>query len=155
MQYPPHCSAFHSASVGRFLHPAAPLVRSKGKARGSTAGDRTSFDFTLLFCLSPHTLLGKYTANMTAAESNQLPVAAHGSLERRSVASTSSIAASSGSANKDHGDVLAAAHLDTKLPSELVYSLVLNWRGSKQQVTVVESDTVSLFSRWGRCSLER
>ena len=85
---------------------------------------------------------------MTATESNQLPVAAHGSLERKPVASTSSIAASSGS-NADHGDVLAAAHLDTSLPSELVYSLVLNWRGSKQQVTVVESDTVSSSTRSG------
>ena len=117
--------------------------------------DRTlAVHFTLLFCLGPHTLLGRYARDMTAAESNQLPVAAHGSLERRPVASTSSTAASSGSANEGNGDALAAAHLDTSLPSELVYSLVLNWRGSKQQVAVVESDTVSSFlnSRWGRRS---
>lgn len=73
---------------------------------------------------------------------SQLPVAAHGSLERRPFASTSSSAPSTGDDN-DTTEPLQAAHLDASLPTELVYSLVLNWRGSKQQVTVVESDTVS------------
>ncbi|POY71456.1 hypothetical protein BMF94_5769 [Rhodotorula taiwanensis] len=72
---------------------------------------------------------------------SQLPVAAHGSLERRPFASTSSSAPSTGDDN-DTTEPLKAAHLDASLPTELVYSLVLNWRGSKQQVTVVESDTI-------------
>lgn len=93
---------------------------------------------------------------MADESSSKLPVAAHGSLERRPVASTSSSTPAESSANNDddqeHGaGALAAAHLDAALPSELVYSLVLNWRGSKQQVSVVESDTVGLASasRWG------
>lgn len=87
---------------------------------------------------------------MTAAETRELPVAAHGSLDANPVASTSKTTPSAESG----GNALAAAHLDASLPSELVYSLVLNWRGSKQQVTVVESDTVSRSTpsttRWGR-----
>ncbi|GAA5864530.1 hypothetical protein JCM3774_005156 [Rhodotorula dairenensis] len=78
---------------------------------------------------------------MTTAESSELPAAAHGSLGASPVASTSETSSSANS-NEHGGDALAAAHLDASLPSELVYSLVLNWRGSKQQVSVVESDTV-------------
>ncbi|GAA5980083.1 hypothetical protein JCM10908_001528 [Rhodotorula pacifica] len=79
---------------------------------------------------------------MTAAESIELPVAASGSLKPTPVASTSTASSPSANSTDSNNDALKAAHLDASLPSELIYSLVLNWRGNKQQVSVVESDTI-------------
>lgn len=74
---------------------------------------------------------------MAERKHTPLPEAVHGALTPQPVGSTST------AVDESKGDAaLEAAHLDAELPDELVYKLVLNFRGSKQEVKVVESDTV-------------
>ncbi|BGP21677.1 hypothetical protein JCM10295v2_000552 [Rhodotorula toruloides] len=76
---------------------------------------------------------------MADRDQTPLPEALYGALTQQPVASTSTVVHDSDS----KGDAaLEASHLDAELPDELVYKLVLNFRGNKQEVKVVESDTV-------------
>ncbi|GAA5994881.1 uncharacterized protein JCM10292_004410 [Rhodotorula paludigena] len=73
-----------------------------------------------------------------ASEQQQQPIAAAGTLDPQPVASTSAAPADDSAG----AHALAAAHLPAELPTELAFELTMNFKGKKQVVRVLESDTV-------------